>query len=114
MIISGRMTINAVFKVKGRESKSLRLFSKFCKVTELQMATASRFGDVPRREIAGHGALWKARKIPKRDNWWQKQPYLHPKPSAKEIILKKTVILTKIDKKVERNEIHADFCQCKF
>jgi len=109
----GMTFLSAQFS-KSKESKSLWLFSKFCKVTELQMATASRFGDVPRREIAGHGALWKARKIPKRDNWWQKQPYLHPKPSAKEIILKKTVILTKFDKKVERNEIHADFCQCKF
>jgi len=45
------------FQVKGRESKSLRLFSKFCKVTELQMATASRFGDVPRQEIACHWGL---------------------------------------------------------
>lgn len=54
----------------------------------------SRFGDVPRQEMAGHGVYWR-RKIPKKDNWWRKQPYLHSEPFLEKIILKKTSIWTK-------------------
>jgi len=77
------MTINAVFKVKGRESKSLRLFSKFCKVTELQMATASRFGDVPRQEIACHWGLVEGKIDSRKRQLVTKQPYPYSKPSLK-------------------------------
>ena len=53
----GSMTISAASKVNGGESKSLWLFSKFCKVTDLQMVPSLRFGDVPRQEIAEWGLV---------------------------------------------------------
>lgn len=101
--------LSAQFWKPPKRVKVHTVVFKVFKVADLQMATVPRFGDVPRQEIVGHGALWK-RKIQKKDNFIgdKKQPYPHSELSVNEIILKNTAILTKFLKKVERNEIHVD------
>ena len=88
------MTIRAVLKATQRSQSPYGCFqSEWLANGDCR----SRFGDVPRQEMAGHGDYWR-RKIPKNDNWWRKQPYLHSEPFLKKIILKKTTIWTKFQK----------------
>lgn len=97
----GSMTVSEFFKVKRRSQSPYACFQSFFKVTDLQMATAHALVMCPDKKLPG---LWR-RKIPKRDNWWQKLPYSHSEPSVKENILTKTAILTKFQKKNETNSL---------